>query len=315
MNTTNKKITENPGCPSVAIIILNWNGYAHTSGCLSSLRKVSYPHFKTIVIDNGSKDGSDQKLEEEYPEIILLRNSENKGFTGGNNTGIEYALDLDFEYLMLLNNDTEVEPDFLDEMVKVIDLDPSIGAVQPKFYFLLNKERIWNAGGTFIKSLGWVRTVGENKTSQDKYDKAKTTEWITGCCFMVRTEIVRKIGGLNDRFFIYYEDVEWSLRIKALGYKLGYCPKAIIYHEAGGSSKNSTAGKEGLLSPFVHYYATKNNILVLRKYTPWYFIPSVVFFHSIKYVGFIGYFVFRKRIQKIKYLYFGLKDGLLGKGL
>jgi len=301
--------------PSVAIIVVNWNSYPHTSGCLSSLRKVSYSNFKTIVVDNGSIDASDLKLEKEYPEIVLLRNSENKGFTGGNNRGIEYAIDQHYDYLMLLNNDTEVEPDFLDELVKVIDTDPSIGAVQPKFFFLNNKERIWNAGGTIIKSLGWVRTVGENRTAKEKYDQPKNTEWITGCCFMVRTEIVKKIGGLNDRFFLYYEDVEWSLRIRSLAYKLYYCPKSIIYHAAGGSSRNENVDQEGLVNPKVHYFATKNNILVLRKYTPWYFIPTVFLFQSGKYVSFIVYFIIRKRFQKIKCLYNGLNDGLFSKGI
>jgi len=301
--------------PSVAIIIINWNSYPHTSACLSSLRNVGYSNFKTIVVDNGSQDGSDQKLEKEFPEIILLCNHENKGFTGGNNRGIAYALDQNFDYLMLLNNDTEVESDFLDELVKVIDADQNLGAVQPKFYFLLNKDRIWNAGGTIIKSLGWVRTIGENKKSKEQYDRARETEWITGCCFMVRTEIVREIGGLNDRFFLYYEDVEWSLRIRSLGYKLYYCPKSVIYHEAGVSSKSENAGKEGSLSPQVHYFATKNNILVLRKYTPWYFVPSVFLFHSGRYAAFISYFIIRKRFQKIKFLYSGLKDGLFSKGI
>lgn len=301
--------------PSVAIIIINWNNYPHTHACLSSLRKVSYSNFETIVVDNGSQDGSDLLLEKEYPEVTLLRNADNQGFTGGNNRGIQYALDKNFDYLMLLNNDTEVDPDFLNELIKVIDADPRIGAVQPKFYFLNNKDRIWNAGGSIIKSLGWVRTIGENKLAKDKYDQPKSTEWITGCCFMVRTNIVREIGGLNDRFFIYYEDVEWSLRIRSLGYKLLYCPKSIIYHEAGASSKNEDAGKEGALNPNVHYFATKNNILVLRKYTPWYFIPSVFLFQGGRYSAFIAYFIIRKRFQKIKFLYNGLKDGLFSKGI
>lgn len=301
--------------PSVAIIIINWNSYPHTRECLSSLRKVSYPNFISIVVDNGSQDGSDLQLEREFPEVTLLRNTDNQGFTGGNNRGIQHALDREFDYLMLLNNDTEVKPDFLDHLINVIDADPSIGAVQPKFYYLNNKDRIWNAGGSIIKSLGWVRTIGENQLAKEKYDHPNSTEWITGCCFMVRTSIVREIGGLNDRFFLYYEDVEWSLRIRSLGYKLYYCPKSIIYHEAGASSKSENAGKEGPLSPQVHYFATKNNILVLRKYTPWYFIPSVFLFQSGRYTAFIAYFIIRKRFQKIKFLYSGLKDGLFSKGI
>jgi GT2 family glycosyltransferase len=244
-----------------------------------------------------------------------LRNTENKGFTGGNNRGIVYAIDQHYDYLMLLNNDTEVEPNFLDELVRVIHTDSNIGAVQPKFFFLNNKERIWNAGGTIIKSLGWVRTVGENRTAKEKYDLPKNTEWITGCCFMVRTEIVKKIGGLNDRFFIYYEDVEWSLRIQSLGYKLVYCPQSVVYHEAGMSNKKKEKGKEGYLNPIVHFLATRNNILMLRKYTPWYFVGPVIAFQSIKYTGILSYFLVRRRFEKIKFVCNGLKEGIFSKGI
>jgi len=301
--------------PSVAIIVVNWNSYPHTSGCLDSLRKVKYANFKTIVVDNGSMDGSDLSLEKEFPEIVLLRNAENKGFTGGNNRGIEYALDHHYDYLMLLNNDTEVEPDFLNELIKVIEGDSSIGAVQPKFFFLNNKEKIWNAGGTIIKSLGVIRTVGENRTAKEKYNQPKKTEWITGCCFMVRSDIVKAIGGLNDRFFIYYEDVEWSLRIQSLGYKLAYCPNSVVYHEAGMSNKKKEKGKEGYLNPIVHFLATRNNILMLRKYTPWYYAGPVIAFQSIKYTGILSYFLARRRFEKIKFVCNGLKEGLFSKGI
>jgi len=300
---------------SVAIIIVNWNSFSHTRGCLESLRNVTYRNFKVIVVDNGSQDGSDIALESQFPEIILLRNAENIGFTGGNNRGIEWALENDFEYLMLLNNDTEVEPDFLNRLVEVIHIDDKIGAVQPKFFFLHNKEKIWNAGGTIIKSLGWVRTVGENRSASEKYDRPKDTEWITGCCFMVRADIVRKIGGLNDRFFIYYEDVEWSLRIKELGYRLVYCPKAIVYHEAGMSNKNKQKGKEGYINPIVHFLATRNNVLMLRRYTPWYFAGPVIAFQSVKYTGILSYFLVRRRFEKIKFVCNGLKEGLFSKGI
>ncbi|KEO73629.1 glycosyltransferase family 2 protein [Anditalea andensis] len=305
MNLSTLKTT-----PSVAIIIVNWNSYAHTRGCLASLRKVSYNNFKVVVVDNGSQDGSDKKLEDEFAEIILLRNNENKGFTGGNNRGIAYALDQKFEYLMLLNNDTEVEPDFLDELLKVIEGDTSIGAIQPKFYFLNNKDRIWNAGGIIIKSIGLIRTIGENKKTKGKYNQPKETEWITGCCFMVRAEIIRNIGGLNDRFFMYYEDVEWSLRIRDAGFKLEYCPSAVVYHEAGMSNKNKLKSKEGYINPVVHFLASRNHLLILRKYTPWYLVVPVILFQSIKYGTILTYFLVRSRFKKLRSVLLGLKEGL-----
>src|SRR5690606_12850077 len=145
-------------------------------------------------------------------------NAENLGFTGGNNTGINYAVERGFKYLMLLNNDTEVEPDFLQLMIERLEKDPAIGAIQPKFFYLNDKQKIWNAGGTYFRSIGLTHTIGNNDSNKPAYDQYKEIDWITGCCFLVRTEIIQKIGGLADKLFIYYEDVDWSYRIKALGY-------------------------------------------------------------------------------------------------
>jgi len=301
--------------PSVAIIIVNWNSYLHTSACLTSLKQVTYDNFKIIVVDNGSKDGSDHQLEVTFSDIILLRNKENTGFTGGNNTGIAYALKHEYDYLMLLNNDTEVEADFLMQLVNVMENDFSIGAIQPKFYFLNNKDRVWNTGGKIIKSLGWVKTIRNNNKINLSSEVSQETEWITGCGFLTRTSIIKQIGGLNDRFFIYCEDVDWSLRIQSKGYKLHYCPKAIVYHEAGMSNKNKVQGKEGYLNPIVHYLNTRNNILLLRKYTPWYYAGSVIAFQSAKYTAIIFYFLARRRFVKIKFLFRGLKDGIFSEGI
>src|SRR5690606_24319194 len=140
--------------PSVAIILVNWNSYTHTKKCLLSLREIIYRNYKTIVVDNGSSDGSGDSLEKEFEELTLIRNPENLGFTGGNNVGIKYACESGFKYLMLLNNDTEVEPDFLTPLIERMEEDDKIGAIQPKFYFLLNKGKIWNAGGRFYPSIG-----------------------------------------------------------------------------------------------------------------------------------------------------------------
>src|SRR5690554_4009199 len=187
--------------PSVAIILVNWNGYIHTRNCLLSLRKISYGNYKTIVVDNGSSDGSGDALEREFEEISLIRNSENLGFTGGNNEGIKYACEHGFKYLMLLNNDTEVEPDFLTSLIERMEADDKVGAIQPKFYFLLNKNVIWNAGGIFYPSMGLTYTIGNGMGNKPAYDQYREIDWITGCGFLVRADIVRKIGGLADKFF------------------------------------------------------------------------------------------------------------------
>lgn len=301
--------------PSVAIIIVNWNSYNHTRNCLQSLRGITYRNYKTIVVDNGSSDDSAHVLEREFEEIILLRNPTNLGFTGGNNTGIHYASEREYKYMMLLNNDTEVKPDFLTLMINRLESDAHIGAIQPKFYYLNDKERIWNAGGTYYSSIGLTHTIGNNQPNKPDYDQYKEVDWITGCCFLLRTDIVKKIGGLIDKLFIYYEDVDWSFRIKELGYKLYIEPQSVVYHEAGMSHKAKEKGKEGYLKPVVHYLNARNHVWFLRKYTPWYYIVSVSVYSSIKYAGYIGYFLVRKRFEKITFVVRGLKEGLFFKGI
>ncbi|MEY3643864.1 MAG: hypothetical protein RLZZ207_558, partial [Bacteroidota bacterium] len=124
--------TEHNSPPKVAIIIVNWNGYALTKACLESLKELQYSNFKLILVDNGSVDGSGEKLKSEFPEIELLTSPDNIGFTGGNNLGIQWALDHSFDQVLLLNNDTLVEPDFLDPLVSFLEQNPDYGAVQPK---------------------------------------------------------------------------------------------------------------------------------------------------------------------------------------
>lgn len=301
--------------PSVAIILVNWNSYTHTKNCLRSLREIGYRNYKTIVVDNGSSDGSDDVLEKEFEEIVLIRNQENLGFTGGNNVGIKYAGDNGFQYVMLLNNDTEVAPGFLRPLIERMEEDDKIGAIQPKFYFLLDKNKIWNAGGIFYPSIGLTYTIGNGKPNKPAYDEYKEIDWITGCGFLVRVDIVKKIGGLADKLFAYYEDVDWSFRIRKLGYRLFIEPKSIVYHEASVSHKAKTKGKEGLLKPTVHYLNARNHVWFLRKYTPWYYIGSVSLYSLAKYSAYLGYFLVRRRFEKIKFMLRGLKDGLLLTGI
>ncbi|PWL30946.1 glycosyltransferase family 2 protein [uncultured Roseivirga sp.] len=236
--------------PSLAIVIVNWNSYEVTANCLESLRFLDYPEFTVVVVDNGSEDDSGDRLMSSFPEITLLKNTENLGFTGGNNTGIQFALENDFELVMLLNNDTIVTPGLASLLVKRLVSDPDIGAVQPKI--LYNKERdvIWNAGGVFNSFLFISKTRGFNEKDRGQYDTSNKVDWITGCCFLTRSEIIKQIGLLDQKFFIYYEDSDWSFKIRKLGYKLVYDGSSIVYHEVGMSEENRKGHNEGNVSPF-----------------------------------------------------------------
>ncbi len=178
----------------VAIILINWNSYDLTRDTLKSLQKVSYKDLDVIVVDNGSTDGSGDRLEVEFSEVILLKSASNTGFTGGNNLGFQYAMEQGYTYAMMLNNDVEVEPDFLEPLVYALDENKRIGAVQPLIYFHHDREVIWNAGSVRNSWTGDTITLEYNLRDRghEKRWIRKNVDWLTGCAFMVRTDLFIK---------------------------------------------------------------------------------------------------------------------------
>jgi GT2 family glycosyltransferase len=289
---------------SVAILILNWNGLDFSRSCLESLRKVDFPDFKVILVDNASQNEEGKTLKQLFPEIELLQNSENLGFAGGNNIGIMYALEQGYTHLMLLNNDTVVEPDFLGEMLLKFRQDPNLGVVQPLILFLHDQKIIWSAGGKWVPALGRAITLGDRAPVSDYRHKKATLDWATGCCMLITREAILKAGLLNEQYFVYFEDVEWSLRFKKAGYDISLAEKALIYHEAGASSKKTHS--EGTLSPKVFYFHVRNQFLLLREQKNY---PAQVY-HLTRFLVWMGYFLFRGRFKKLQSVAKGIKDGL-----
>ena len=297
----------------LAIVLVNWNSFELTKDTLESLQKTTYTNYDCIVVDNGSADGSGDLIESTFPNCIVLKSITNKGFTGGNNIGMDYALQYGYEYIMMLNNDVAVEPNFLEPLIARLDQDASIGAVQPLIYFHHDRNLIWNAGSSFNPLLGICSTPDYNKKDPGHQfkNKSKKIDWITGCAFMMRASVLKKVGLLKEAFFIYYEDVDLSFRIKAAGYQLDYVPSAVIYHIAGMSHKSNKKGKEGFVSPKVHYLNARNRIWWLKEHTPVWAIASVALFNTFYFFSMGFYFIFRARWQKLLALKNGIVEGLL----
>lgn len=289
---------------SVAIILVNWNGYDFTRACLESLRKVDFPDFRVILVDNASQNQEGTRLKKTFPEIVLIENAENLGFAGGNNVGIRHALGQGFSHVLLLNNDTEVEPDFLGEMMRKFNQNPGLGVVQPLILFLHEPKKIWSAGGKWIPSLGRAITLGDRAPISDYRFKKSEIDWATGCCMLISGEALLKTGLLNEQYFAYFEDVEWSLRFREAGYGISLAEKAIIYHESGASSKKKNA--EGILSPKVFYYHVRNQFLLLKRNKT---IGGLIY-HLLRFTLWMGYFLLRGRFQKLKSVAKGIRDGL-----
>jgi GT2 family glycosyltransferase len=305
--------TEQLPTKKLAIVLINWNSFDLSKTTLASLQQTTYTNYDCIVVDNGSVDGSGQALKLEFPNIILIESETNKGFTGGNNIGMEYALEHGYEYIMMLNNDVEVEPDFLEPLVARLDQHPSVGAVQPLIYFHHDRHLIWNAGSRYLYWIGLPITLKYFRKDplRKQIQQQKKIDWITGCAFMMRSNILKKTGILKERFFIYFEDVDLSFRIKKTGYTLSYVPESVIYHIAGMAQKSKTKEKEGFLSAKVHYLSSRNRIWFLKAHTPLWAIPTTFFYQFAYFVAVSFYFISRLRFNKLKAWLSGIKDGLL----
>lgn len=263
---------------SVAVIVVNWNNAQDTIDCVSSLKKINYKNFKVFLVDNGSTDGSLEKLRPFADENIeIIETGKNLGFSGGNNVAVEKALAEKFDFILLLNNDTTVNPDFLSELVRVAEGDPKIGIVGSKIYFYDNPKRIWYGGGKFTWFGGGRHLQYEEIDKNPEESNPKETGYMTGCSFLIKSEVVRKIGGLDERFFLYYEDTDWSLSAKEVGYKIVYAPSSKVYHKV-----SRTASQIG--DPIIHYYHIRNALLLSQKHAPFFILIGIYIWSVIHYL-------------------------------
>jgi len=259
--------------PKVGIVILNWNGKAVSSECLDSLKKTKYPNLEIYLVDNASTDGSQKHFKTNYPWVILIENGENLGFTGGNNKGIREALKRGANYILLLNNDTIVAPDFLNELVKAGQKRGDVGILCPKIYYYDYPDMLWYAGGNISLFRGIPKHFGFQKKDNRKYDQEYEVNFITGCAFLIKREVIEKIGLLDENLFIYSEDSDWSLRALKAGYKGLYVPSSKIWHKEGIDSKKNRG------NDFRMYLGTRNIMYVMYKHTS-----------SVQFVLFLVYF-------------------------
>lgn len=295
--------------PTVAIILVNWNGYNYTRKCILSLLSCNYDNYKVIVVDNNSSDNSGSKICTEFPSVKYIQNKKNIGFTGANNVGIKLALKNDFDYVMLLNNDTEVDENFLTHLVNAFNNDSKIGAAQPLILEFDNKNIVWNAGGIIDYKFG--RFLNPNRgLKKNNYNKINNIDWISGCCFMIRSEIFNNINLLDDFFFVYFEDADLSMRITDINFKLHLENKSLVYHHEGKSWISAKKKAEGYISPLTHYLNIRNHIYIIKKFKKRFNLFLSISFMVFKISGYVIYFLIRFRFNKLSKVINGVKDGL-----
>ncbi|OGZ34463.1 MAG: hypothetical protein A2Y98_04010 [Candidatus Portnoybacteria bacterium RBG_19FT_COMBO_36_7] len=245
--------------PKVYIIILNWNGCNDTIECIESLKSVTYPNFSVVVVDNASSDNSIDVIPRKYRDIAFIEVKKNMGFAGGNNIGIKYALEHGADYILLLNNDTTVEPNFLSELVNVAQANKKIGILGPKIYFYSEPAKIWFGGGrlNLIKTKGTHIDYLKIDNKEQPPGKPRETRYITGCCLLIKKDTVSKIGMISEDYFLYYEDADWCVRAKKAGWKIIFVPSSVIYHKQSRSTDEYSF-------PYIYYHSRNGLILGSR---------------------------------------------------
>lgn len=256
--------------PKVSIIVLNWNRLAHTMECLDSLKKITYAYYDVVVVDNGSKGDDVSVLRGKYGDYVhLIQNKKNFGFAKGNNVGIRYALqNSNPRYVLLLNNDTVVDSQFLTELTKVAERDERIGSCQSKIMSMKDPKIIDAIGvGIFRRPAegitayptffldGHACQIGYLEKDKGQYDQEREVFGPCACSVLCRREMLEQIGLFDEDFFAYFEDVDLAWRARLFGWKCMYVPTSLVYHV---SSATGASIKTYYLARNLTYYVLKN---------------------------------------------------------
>jgi GT2 family glycosyltransferase len=243
---------------SVVSVVLNSNRRDDTCECLASLRANRYPDHRIVVLDNASTDGSVEVIRARFPGTEIIRLEENRGYAGNNNVGIRAALASGAEWVFVLNEDVVLAPDCLAELMVVAASDPRIGILGPMVYHHDEPEVIQSAGGR----LGpyWISShFGQDQPDRGQFGGPHPVEWISGCAILVRRAVVEQVGMFDERFFIYWEETDWCVRVGRAGWRIVHVPAARIWHKG--------VQRDYRPRPSVTYYSTRNRLLMLSKHS------------------------------------------------
>ncbi len=229
--------------PSVACIVLNYNGLDLTLESVASLLAMDYPEFRVVVVDNGSTDGSHQAVQAAFPQVVAIRVEENHGIAHGINHGIRWALDEGFDYLLLLNNDIEADPAMLDELVRAAESEPTIGAVGPKTYYWADRGRLWSAGGRIRFAEAATAERGMGEIDRGQFDRDGEVPYVNGCAMLVKRQAQLDAGLWDPVYYVGIEDADWCMRMKRRGWRCWYAHRALLWHKVSPTLGGYKAGR------------------------------------------------------------------------
>lgn len=249
--------------PSVAVVILNWNGKAYLKQFLPGILLSEYDNLQIVVGDNASTDDSVSFLQENFPTVKIIQNDQNYGFAGGYNKVLERV---EADYFILLNSDVEVTPNWIKPVVDLMESDAQIAAAQPKIKWQLNKQQFEYAGaaGGYLDIYAFPfcrgRLFNVYELDNGQYNDKTELFWASGAAFFIKSKCWREAGGLDADLFAHMEEIDLCWRLKNLNYKIMYCPDAEVYHVGGGTLQTE--------NPFKTYLNFRNNLIIMQKNLP-----------------------------------------------
>lgn len=300
--------------PAVWIIILNWNGLADTLACLATLHHAVSGAYRVhiLVVDNGSASDPRAAIAARFPDVEVVRLERNHGFTGGCNYGMQRALESGADFVVLLNNDTLVDPDFLAPLIDYLQRHGQVGVVGALICHAAQTERVWYAGADYRLALGQFKHRWLNASVARVPTKPFATGYVTGCCMALRTADLRRVGLFDERMFAYYEDAELCIRLRRQQQGAVCVPASRIWHKESASARRDQAAQSP--SPLQHYLGIRNKIAVVRRHgTPWeqaIFLGLAIPLRTLAYLVILSA---RRQWAQLAWLMWGLIDGLGGR--
>lgn len=244
--------------PKVAALVLNYNGREVTLQALASLSKMTYPAYDVWVIDNGSTDGSGEAIAAAFPGVYQARIEQNEGPAKGMSEGMRLAMEEGYDYLLILNNDIEVDPELLTEMVRVAESDPGVGVVGPKAYYFWERDTIWSAGGRLRFAEAITSERGQGEPDRGQYDRDCEVEYVNGCAMLVKRAAVEAAGLWDPVFFLCIEDADFCVRVKRQGFRCFYAHRARLWHMVSSSTGGYKPGKT--------FHSGRSTAIFVRRY-------------------------------------------------
>lgn len=264
--------------PKVSIIIINYNSFEDTNDCLNSLADCNYKNFDVWIVDNGSSDNSINKIKKAFPQHNYVLSVENIGFSRGCNLGAKDALEAGADYLLMLNNDTIVDPNFLNPMIDLAERKENVGLVGGKSYFYEIKDVLWDAGGKALLHKGNCTRIGGKEKDTGQFEDERKVDFVTGCLMLIPKRTALVVGLLPDCYFFGVEEWDYGLMVRRNGLELWITPQAKIWHKVGGTHSD--------VDPVFYYNFIRGRLLFMRRNANriYYWVWLVLFYFYSRFV-------------------------------